>query len=77
MTTLDHWNSIDGTTSLSFFPNDNKYLNIDPLIGIKVLKKKNDLLMFRANPLGERISGSPGGGDSTKQKHGDGYGNVI
>ena len=76
MTTLDHWNSTDATTSLSFSSNDDKYLNIDPLIGIKVFKK-NDLLMFRANPLGERISGSPGGGDSTKQKDGDGYKNVI
>ena len=76
MTTLDHWNSTDATTSLSFFSNDDKYLNIDPLIGIKVFKK-NDLLMFRANPLRERISGSPGGGDSKKQKDGDGYENVI
>ena len=33
--------------------------------------------MFPANPLRERISGSPGGGDSTKQKDGDGYENVI
>ena len=33
--------------------------------------------MFRANPLGERISGSSGGGDSKKQKDGDGYENVI
>ena len=76
MTTLDHWNSIDATTSLSFFSNDDKYLNIDPLTRIKEFKK-NDLLMFRANPLRERISRSPGGGDSTKQKVGDGYENVI